>query len=202
MILDAAHQVIAAEGIGGVRLRGVAAVAGLSLGSTTYHFPDRTELIDEALSEHTAVIEVIVASAITGLAASDAPDATCAAALSEVYAQRDRAVITSELWAHSVRSVRARGLAQRIHTAVHTLVTRGWGVDDRRAWLSIAALDAAVVTSPGRTTTHQGSITRCSSGSPTRPAPRADRLRMIGLGAVPQVRITAVPQSVGRQITG
>jgi TetR/AcrR family transcriptional regulator, regulator of biofilm formation and stress response len=47
-ILEATLQVIAAEGIDAVRHRRVADMAGVSLGSTTYHFAGRDDLIEAA----------------------------------------------------------------------------------------------------------------------------------------------------------
>jgi DNA-binding transcriptional regulator YbjK len=60
-ILVATLEVIAAEGLDAVRHRRVADLAGVSLGSTTYHFASREELIEEAfahyLDEATQVLE-------------------------------------------------------------------------------------------------------------------------------------------------
>lgn len=50
-ILDATLQVIAGDGLDAVRHRAVADLAGVSLGSTTYHFAGRDDLI-EAAFEH------------------------------------------------------------------------------------------------------------------------------------------------------
>lgn len=62
-ILHATLQVIAAQGLDAVRHRQVAELAGVSLGSTTYHFAGREELIEEAfglyLEEATAFLESI-----------------------------------------------------------------------------------------------------------------------------------------------
>lgn len=47
-ILDATLRVIASDGLDAVRHRRVAELAGVSLGSTTYHFADREQLIEAA----------------------------------------------------------------------------------------------------------------------------------------------------------
>jgi DNA-binding transcriptional regulator YbjK len=47
-ILDATLDVIAADGLDAVRHRRVAELAGVSLGSTTYHFASRDDLIEAA----------------------------------------------------------------------------------------------------------------------------------------------------------
>jgi AcrR family transcriptional regulator len=51
-ILDAVIEVIAERGIGSVSNRRVAAVASVSLGSLTYHFPSQEQLLREALRRY------------------------------------------------------------------------------------------------------------------------------------------------------
>jgi TetR/AcrR family transcriptional regulator, regulator of biofilm formation and stress response len=51
-ILDATLRLIADEGLDAVRHRRVAELAAVSLGSTTYHFVDRDELIREAFRRY------------------------------------------------------------------------------------------------------------------------------------------------------
>lgn len=51
-ILDTALTLIGRSGLHALRLRDVADHAGMSLGSTTYHFGDRAELIVAALDRH------------------------------------------------------------------------------------------------------------------------------------------------------
>jgi AcrR family transcriptional regulator len=48
-ILRATLTLVAEEGVGGVSNRRVAAAAGVSLGSLTYHFPSQAELLRESL---------------------------------------------------------------------------------------------------------------------------------------------------------
>lgn len=48
-ILDAAIQVIVDSGPGSLTFRSVAAVAGVSLGTMTYHFPDKNDLLRTAI---------------------------------------------------------------------------------------------------------------------------------------------------------
>ena len=48
-ILHATIDLIGSEGIGAVSNRRVAADAGVALGSLTYHFPDQSQLLHEAL---------------------------------------------------------------------------------------------------------------------------------------------------------
>ena len=63
-ILDATLHVIATDGLDAVRHRSVAALAGVSLGSTTYHFASRNDLVEAAfdhyLDEATAFLAELV----------------------------------------------------------------------------------------------------------------------------------------------
>lgn len=63
-LLDSAMRIIADEGVAAATQRSVAAAAGASLASTTYHFGTRDELL-AATMEHAAAIAV---DEITGLA--------------------------------------------------------------------------------------------------------------------------------------
>lgn len=49
-LLDAALELIGTKGLHGLTVRDVAAEAGMSLGSTTYHFTDRDALLEAALA--------------------------------------------------------------------------------------------------------------------------------------------------------
>jgi AcrR family transcriptional regulator len=58
-IVEATRTLIAERGLHAVRLREVADRAQVSLGSTTYHFPDRDALLVAAQEAHTRKIESI-----------------------------------------------------------------------------------------------------------------------------------------------
>jgi TetR/AcrR family transcriptional regulator, regulator of biofilm formation and stress response len=51
-ILDATLHVIATDGLDAVRHRSVADLAGVSLGSTTYHFASRNDLVEAAFDHY------------------------------------------------------------------------------------------------------------------------------------------------------
>lgn len=51
-ILRATFDLIAAEGLGAVTNRRIAAATGVSLGSLTYHFPSQQQLLHECLALH------------------------------------------------------------------------------------------------------------------------------------------------------
>ncbi len=63
-ILRATLKVVGEQGVGGLTNRRIVAVAGVSLGTLTYHFPSQTELLREAMllfaEEETAKLAAIV----------------------------------------------------------------------------------------------------------------------------------------------
>lgn len=139
-ILHATIELIGEEGIGAVSNRRVAAAAGVALGSLTYHFPDQTKLLHEALVLY-AEEEVARYAEIAGrLRARDAgPD--------EVLAEVQRAILASaarsaegvaelELHLHASRNPELRDASQRCFAAYDDFAT--------------AALEALGVPDPAR----------------------------------------------------
>lgn len=73
-IVEAARTLIAERGLHAVRLREVADRAHVSLGSTTYHFPDRDALLVAAQEAHTRSVESVCVAATAPMAdRSDTP---------------------------------------------------------------------------------------------------------------------------------
>jgi len=144
-LIIATQQVIATVGIGGVRLRLVAQTAGLSLGAATYHFPDRTEMIDEALDVQADDVRLLVAEAIADPGTGHDSVSVLELTLRRVYADRDHALITVELRAHSPRDAHARDVSRGVRADLRSLVVRLGGVSSIRAAQVIASLDAAVI---------------------------------------------------------
>lgn len=66
-IVDAALRIIGAEGIQGVSMRAVAAEASVPLGTVTYYFSDKDELIDAAFMRHTQRETARIVAAIADL---------------------------------------------------------------------------------------------------------------------------------------
>jgi AcrR family transcriptional regulator len=59
-ILDATLRLVAAQGVGAVRLRDVARASGVSVGSLQYYFDSRDQLLHEAFDQHArSVVDVI-----------------------------------------------------------------------------------------------------------------------------------------------
>jgi AcrR family transcriptional regulator len=66
-IIDAALRLIGKEGIQGVSMRAVAAEASVPLGTVTYYFTDKEELIEAAFLRHTQRETARIVNAIAGL---------------------------------------------------------------------------------------------------------------------------------------
>jgi TetR/AcrR family transcriptional regulator, regulator of biofilm formation and stress response len=149
-ILWATLQIVGTDGVDGVRHRRVAEVAEVSLGSTTYHFAMREELIREAfrwyLAHATEVIGEIadrhrrddpvgrIVGLLTDLIGPESDDEGLVRAEYELllYAGRDPELIGDvQAWEAAQRRVLARDLAAAgctsSSTAAATLValTRG-----------------------------------------------------------------------------
>ncbi|MBE7192973.1 MAG: TetR family transcriptional regulator [Gordonia polyisoprenivorans] len=118
LIIAAAIDLIAERGLGAVRLRHVAERAGVSLGSTTYHFADRDELLAAAIDEHTSAL--LDAVAVTG--ADEA-----GAAVREVFADRRTALVCAEIRLHATRDPQAAELADEVHRTLAVAVDTARG---------------------------------------------------------------------------
>ena len=115
-------------------MRDVAARAAVSLGSTTYHFADRDELIITALRGHTEHVTAVA----TGPAAAKK-------AVTAVYTDRDSAVVCAEIRLHAVRDPRAAELADRVHDSLSDAVATTGGRRRARAAELVATLNTTAV---------------------------------------------------------
>jgi AcrR family transcriptional regulator len=134
-LLDAALRVIGEHGVAGLTNRRVAAAAGVSLGSLTYHFASQTDLLREALlravAAETARIETL-ADALrervrtVGDAAAAAQDVLAAMAMGEAE------IAVHELYLQSARD-----------PALHAATRRCFAAYDRVAADILGALGMA-----------------------------------------------------------
>jgi DNA-binding transcriptional regulator YbjK len=110
-IVNAAVAVIAEHGIGDATHRRIAARADVPLGSTTYYFPSRAELVAAALErsgeDWTRECERLGAA----LAEEASPEAL-QALVTSYLADRARAIVEYELYVAAAREERLRPLAQ------------------------------------------------------------------------------------------
>lgn len=86
-ILDAALEVIGEHGVAGLTNRRVAAAAGLSLGSLTYHFSSQTDLLRESLLRYASAESERIRTLAEDLAASVTDVAGAAAAVERTLAE-------------------------------------------------------------------------------------------------------------------
>ncbi len=113
-ILRATLRLIGEHGVGSVTNRRVATAAGVSLGSLTYHFPSKAELLRASLARH--VEDEIgrisaVATRLTGIEPDDVP-AEAARAMASLPSGPEE-VATLELHLHASRDPLMREAAIR-----------------------------------------------------------------------------------------
>ena len=110
-IIDAALEVIAAEGVAGTSHRKVAARADIPLGSMTYHFASMEELLREAFSRFTGtIIDRFERRLAPARSLEEAREAVVDIIHEEVFATRSDLVLTHELYALAAREPAYRDL--------------------------------------------------------------------------------------------
>lgn len=155
-ILDAALRLVAGRGVHGWTMRDVAVEARCSLGSTTYHFADRHQLIQEALQVFAAdeIGRFEAAMSSMDAAASDAA-ATVSSVLREIDASLARpwaVVAQMELYLAATRDPAMAALAGKVLDAYHRFVERAVillgcpaAKSSARASLIVAVVDGMVL---------------------------------------------------------
>ena len=123
-LLDAALEVVAEVGVRGVTHRRVAAVAGVALGVTNYHYRSIDDLLLDAFRSWVAVMS---GRWETGLGSARTVDDMVAAALAVVHAlhddRRDR-ILLYEFYAQSVRDERYRVLVSEWSRSTRAVIER------------------------------------------------------------------------------
>jgi TetR/AcrR family transcriptional regulator, regulator of biofilm formation and stress response len=130
-MLDATLELIGEHGIGGVTNRAVAARAGVSPGSLSYHFPSQTELLREALLRF-VVAEAERLGALAGVSAELDP---LAAAVEAIVESSDRRAVLAqtELYLQACRDPELQAMAAQAYAAYDGAAWRvleGLGVAD------------------------------------------------------------------------
>ncbi len=110
-IVDAAVTVIAEHGIGDATHRRIAAQADVPLGSTTYYFPTRAELVAAAL-EKSGEDWTRECERWGAALAEDSSPGALQALVTTYLADRARAIVEYELYVAAAREERLRPLAQ------------------------------------------------------------------------------------------
>ncbi len=111
-ILDAATELVAERGLGNVSHRAIAERAGVSPGSTTYYFPNLTDLISAALERTAEQARDEIAGWRPAVSTSTDLPATLAGLIDDYLRDRDRALIEYELYLAAGRDERLRGYAR------------------------------------------------------------------------------------------
>lgn len=124
-ILGAALQVMGEHGVAGLTNRRVAAAAGLSLGSLTYHFPSQTDLLREGLArfvaEEIARIEAIADSVVAEGGMDGAAAAVERTLAAMTFGAAELGVY--EVYLQAARDPDLRGAAQECFDAYERLAT-------------------------------------------------------------------------------
>jgi len=130
-VLDATLELIGEQGVGGVTNRAVAARAGVSPGSLSYHFPSQTELLREALMRF-VVAETERLAALAGATAELDPLAAAVQAIVE-GADRRAVLAQTELYLQACRDPSLQAVAAQAYAAYDEAARRvleGLGVAD------------------------------------------------------------------------
>jgi DNA-binding transcriptional regulator YbjK len=154
-LLDATVRVIGRGGIAAVDHRAVAAEAGVPLGSTTYYFDSKDDMVARAL-EHVAEREAdrLRAETATGtldvVSAELLPERLADVVLDAWAADRVTLLAQYELYLESARRPDLRPAAERWDRAYrdllrHALELLGTPDPDRRAHLLCASLDGLLL---------------------------------------------------------
>lgn len=112
-IIDSCIAVIAARGVDGTSLRRVAEAADVPLGSMTYHFSGRDELLHEAFGRFATTVSDRMSDRLAALPSQDpeaAVDAVIAMIGEDVFPNQDELVLTHELYTLAARDPRYRSL--------------------------------------------------------------------------------------------
>ena len=113
-IIDAALDVIAAEGVAGTSHRKVAAVADVPLGSMTYHFTGMEELLREAFTRFADRVADRFDQRMAGVRGrEDALDAIAANVTDDIYAGPNDLVLTHELYTLAAREPAFRTITEQ-----------------------------------------------------------------------------------------
>lgn len=124
-ILEAALDCAAEEGLGSVTNRRLAARAGVSLGTLTYHFPSQDDVVLEALTRFVeSEAERLRAIADEASTAAD-PTASLIAVQKMLSADSGRRLAKLELYLASARDSRLREAASSCYAAYDAIVAHG-----------------------------------------------------------------------------
>ncbi|WP_040510383.1 TetR/AcrR family transcriptional regulator [Gordonia soli] len=127
-LLDAAIELIATKGLHALTLRDVAKTAGMSLGSTTYHFADRTLLIGAAVQRYAEdeISRVDAAVEAWDPESGTAEDLVAAmfVELGHSFTQPGSVIAQMEMYLESSRNPELSELSKRLIAAFEKLIVK------------------------------------------------------------------------------
>ena len=110
-IIDACLQVLAEHGVAGTSHRRVAAVAGVPLGSMTYHFTGMDELLREAFTRFALSVSSTIAQRMAQASTrEEVAEAISAHILEDIFDSPRELVLTHELYTLAAREPAFRAL--------------------------------------------------------------------------------------------
>jgi len=155
-LITATLRLIAQQGLHATTLRDIAGEAGLSLGSTTYHYADRAALLRAAFTQYVADTECLVADAVdTSMRWRNlGTDGGVHPAMRDLFTTRRQVLIRAELRLEATRDTAMHELHLRCRDSVQMLVAVVMGAGHQpagaeAAWTALAELDAAAIDTAG-----------------------------------------------------
>jgi|SRR5579884_2075156 len=140
----AALEVVAREGVDKLTHRAVAAAAGVPLGSTTYHFASREELIGAAVEQARVRWDAYLAAWESQVLEGENLALALAAFVVDVTgADRDHAVVEYELYVAALRRPALRELSRDWDDAIPRAIARH--TDELTAQTLAMAVDGLIV---------------------------------------------------------
>jgi AcrR family transcriptional regulator len=148
-IMEAARALLEERGPDAVSLRGVARRAKMSVGSVSYYFSSRDELVETCLDEHYGRLSAIATRHLDQFAAGKAIEETIRDAAKELYffAFEERALVRLQLVSQAERGGLPPERIQNFHRRVFQVISKRAGplLAHPRPWLAIQTLVYAVV---------------------------------------------------------
>ena len=121
-IARAAIEVVASSGVEGLTHRAVAAAAKVPLGSTTYHFASREDLLTAAVEEAKRDWDAFLKSWSDGLDSPDLAVALTALLTDYTGANRARVIVEYELYIAALRRPSLRKISHEWVDALHGIL--------------------------------------------------------------------------------
>ena len=132
VLLDATLKLIGDRGLHAITLREVADAAGLSLGSTTYHFADRDALMLAALGRYAdSVVSRCDAALVKAELETASPRALMRSVFEDFsasYCEPTRMLAQLEMYTEAARNPAVAEISERCLTAYRGLLLRAFGI--------------------------------------------------------------------------